>query len=197
MSSRLPLANLIFQLFLLPLSSHPNSWYLASSHWLAMPSTENAPPSTPGKSWIHQQMPAQVVFQHGSISQLPRPNTTTSGPLLSQHLVRTTLVNLTCIYRSVSPPKPRCDLHIQRPHCVCFWAHCAHHGALPPQREGFSLRVHAERRLPGSVDKWGNGSLLQQWTLCWVGEKVPHFRLFSLGQALEEEAQTDQWTASS
>lgn len=197
MSPRLHLANLIFQLFLLPLSCHPNSWYFASSHLLAMPSTENAPSSTPGKSRMHQQMPAQVAFQHGSISQLPRPNTTTSGPLLSQHLVRTTLVNLTCIYRSVSPPKPRCDLHIQRPHCVCFWAPCAHHGALPHSGKGFHWESMRSADCLVLWIKWGNGSLLQQWTLCLVGGKGPHFRLFSLWQALEEEAQTDEWTASS
>lgn len=101
MAPRQCLANFIFQLFLPPHSCHPNSWYFVSSHLLGILSTSLLLPHLV-KSQTLLQIPALVSFQHGSISQLPRSNITTPGPLLSSPPVHTTLVNLKCVSRCMS-----------------------------------------------------------------------------------------------
>lgn len=152
------LTNFIFQ-FSLPPDSHPlNSGHSVSSHRLGVPSTWNAPPSSNKNQvllWIQAQL---SKFQHGGISQLSWPNFIISGPLLSQHLVPTTLVNVICGYGCMSL------LQFQNVISMVRGLHVKRYVFLSPPSplQWWELLLWANEvcGLPSSPDEWGEQSIL-------------------------------------
>lgn len=114
------------------------------------------------KNQVLLQMQGQVSCQCRSISQLPQPNLTTSGPLLSKHLYHTTLRSLlvvmgACLSSNSTrrPPRKEATLHmllgpLGPPH---------HHSVSPMELS------------PSTLSEW---NVWAAW-FCWWMWKVEHF----------------------